>query len=97
MFIKKQAGMTMGSEVWMIILVTMVVSVTLAMPAAAAKLKINIGSTYGPHVPAHFGQVKFKELVEQRSKDEMKVLMTSAICGKSKAFMFRLINQEILK
>lgn len=65
----------MRSKVWMVILVTMVVGVALAIPAAAAKLKINIGSTYGPDAPAHFGQVKFKELVEQRSKGEMEVLI----------------------
>jgi tripartite ATP-independent transporter DctP family solute receptor len=50
--------------------------VCMAGPAAAgAKIKINIGSTYGPDAPVHFGQVKFKELVEQRSKGEMEVLI----------------------
>jgi tripartite ATP-independent transporter DctP family solute receptor len=44
-------------------------------PGEAAKVKINIGSTYGPDAPVHFGQVKFKELVEQRSKGEMEVLI----------------------
>ena len=44
-------------------------------PSDAAKIKINIGSTYGPDAPVHFGQVKFKELVEQRSKGEMEVLI----------------------
>jgi tripartite ATP-independent transporter DctP family solute receptor len=44
-------------------------------PGEAAKIKINIGSTYGPDAPVHFGQVKFKELVEQRSKGEMEVLI----------------------
>jgi len=44
-------------------------------PSEAAKIKINIGSTYGPDAPVHFGQVKFKELVEQRSKGEMEVLI----------------------
>ena len=43
-----------------------------ALPAAAG-MKINIGSTYGPDAPVHFGQVKFKELVEQRSKGDMQV------------------------
>jgi tripartite ATP-independent transporter DctP family solute receptor len=46
-----------------------------AQPGQAAKMKINIGSTYGPDAPVHFGQVKFKELVEQRSKGEMEVLI----------------------
>jgi tripartite ATP-independent transporter DctP family solute receptor len=47
----------------------------LHQPAAAAKLKINIGSTYGPDAPVHFGLVKFKELAEQRSKGDMEVLI----------------------
>ncbi len=47
----------------------------LPQPAAAAKMKINIGSTYGPDAPVHFGMVKFKELVEQRSKGDMEVLI----------------------
>jgi len=46
-----------------------------ALPGEAAKMKINIGSTYGPDAPVHFGLVKFKELVEQRSKGEMEVLI----------------------
>jgi tripartite ATP-independent transporter DctP family solute receptor len=44
----------------------------MAFPATAG-MKINIGSTYGPDAPVHFGQVKFKELVEQRSKGDMQV------------------------
>jgi tripartite ATP-independent transporter DctP family solute receptor len=44
----------------------------LALPAGAG-MKINIGSTYGPDAPVHYGQVKFKELVEQRSKGDMQV------------------------
>ena len=36
-------------------------------------MKINIGSTYGPDAPVHFGQVKFKELVEQRSNGQFQV------------------------
>lgn len=55
------------------IMVGMFLSVSLALPAAAAKLKMNIGSTYGPDAPVHFGLEKFKELVEQRSKGEMEV------------------------
>ena len=50
----------------------------IALPAAAG-MKINIGSTYGPDAPVHFGQVKFKELVEQRSKgDSSRSRSTSA-------------------
>ena len=45
--------------------------VALAVVPATAGMKINIGSTYGPDAPVHFGQVKFKELVEQRSKGDM--------------------------
>ena len=44
----------------------------MAFPATAG-MKINIGSTYGPDAPVHVGQVKFKELVEQRSKGDMQV------------------------
>jgi tripartite ATP-independent transporter DctP family solute receptor len=58
----------------MVTLGVLVVSLSLAIPASA-KMKINIGSTYGPDAPVHFGQVKFKELVEQRSKGEMEVLI----------------------
>jgi TRAP-type transport system periplasmic protein len=61
-------------KVRMVTLGVLVVSFSLAIPASA-KMKINIGSTYGPDAPVHFGQVKFKELVEQRSKGEMEVLI----------------------
>ena len=61
-------------KVRMVTLGVLVVSLSLAIPASA-KMKINIGSTYGPDAPVHFGQVKFKELVEQRSKGEMEVLI----------------------
>lgn len=50
-----------------------VLGVALAALPASAGMKINIGSTYGPDAPVHFGQVKFKELVEQRSKGDMVV------------------------
>ncbi len=50
-----------------------VVGIALAVLPASAGMKINIGSTYGPDAPVHFGQVKFKELVEQRSKGDMQV------------------------
>jgi tripartite ATP-independent transporter DctP family solute receptor len=65
----------MKRKSWMFILMAIVAGLSLAMPAAAAKVKINIGSTYGPDAPVHFGQVKFKELVEQRSKGDMEVLI----------------------
>jgi len=65
----------MKRKVWMFVLVALVASLALAMPAVAAKVKINIGSTYGPDAPVHFGLVKFKELVEQRSKGDMEVLI----------------------
>jgi tripartite ATP-independent transporter DctP family solute receptor len=50
-----------------------VLGVALVALPVAAGMKINIGSTYGPDAPVHFGQVKFKELVEQRSKGDMQV------------------------
>jgi tripartite ATP-independent transporter DctP family solute receptor len=65
----------MKSKAWMVALVASVASLALATPAAAAKVKINIGSVYGPDAPVHFGLVKFKELVEQRSKGDMEVLI----------------------
>ena len=65
----------MTRKAWMFALMALVASLALAMPAAAAKVKINIGSTYGPDAPVHFGLVKFKELVEQRSKGDMEVLI----------------------
>ncbi len=65
----------MTQKTWWMLLVVVCASIALAMPAGAAKIKINIGSTYGPDAPVHFGQVKFKELVEQRSKGEMEVLI----------------------
>jgi TRAP-type transport system periplasmic protein len=56
---------------WGLLVVALAI-LALAAPAAAG-MKINIGSTYGPDAPVHFGQVKFKELVEQRSKGDMVV------------------------
>lgn len=43
----------MRSKVWMVILKTMVFIIILAMPAAAAKLKIIISSTFGMDAPFH--------------------------------------------
>jgi len=45
-----------------------------ALPAAAG-MKINVGSTFGPGAPVYKGQEKFKELVEQRSKGEFEVFV----------------------
>jgi len=63
----------MRPKTWMFVLAVFVASLALAMPAAAVKVKINIGSVYGPDAPVHFGLEKFKELVEQRSKGDMEV------------------------
>ena len=71
---------------WMFLLTMFVACFALAMPAAAAKMKINIGSTYGPDAPVHFGMVKFKELVEQRSKGEIEVLVHVAYGGEREVF-----------
>jgi TRAP-type transport system periplasmic protein len=54
-------------------LVVACATVALALPAGAAKVKMNIGSTYGADAPVHFGLVKFKELAEERSKGEFEV------------------------
>src|SRR5574341_111570 len=58
-----------------ILLFAAILSLALVLQPAEAKTKINIGSTYGPDAPVHFGLVKFKELVEQRSKGDMEVLI----------------------
>ncbi len=63
----------MRPKTWMLVLAVLVASLALAMPVAAASVKINIGSVYGPDAPVHFGLEKFKELVEQRSKGDMEV------------------------
>jgi tripartite ATP-independent transporter DctP family solute receptor len=65
----------MTRTIHLLALAIAIVALAAPLPAAAAKIKINIGSTYGPDAPVHFGQVKFKELVEQRSKGEMEVLI----------------------
>ena len=59
----------------MVMLFAAILAVALVLQPAEAKTKINIGSTYGPDAPVHFGLVKFKELVEQRSKGDMEVLI----------------------
>ena len=65
----------MRRSLQVIVLFAAVVTLALSVQPAAAGIKINIGSTYGPDAPVHFGQVKFKELVEQRSKGDMQVLI----------------------
>jgi tripartite ATP-independent transporter DctP family solute receptor len=62
----------MYSRRWTVLL-GFCLSLALVIPANAAKLKMNVGSTYGPDAPVHFGLEKFKELVEQRSKGDMEV------------------------
>ena len=56
-----------------LVLLAAILAVALMLQPVEAKMKINIGSTYGPDAPVHFGMVKFKELVEQRSKGDMEV------------------------
>jgi TRAP-type transport system periplasmic protein len=63
----------MKLRMWMAALCIAVLGAALVVVPASAGTKINIGSTYGPDAPVHFGQVKFKELVEQRSKGDMVV------------------------
>ncbi len=47
----------------------------LTLPVEAAKLKINIGSIYPAEGPVHLGLVKFKEIVQQRSKGEIEAVV----------------------
>jgi TRAP-type transport system periplasmic protein len=66
----------MRAKVGMALVVAAIASlVWMGGPAMAASIKMNIGSTYGPDAPVHFGLVKFKELTEQRSKGDMEVLI----------------------
>jgi tripartite ATP-independent transporter DctP family solute receptor len=65
----------MRPRIHLLVLALVMLALAAPLPATAAKVKINIGSTYGPDAPVHFGQVKFKELLEQRSKGEMEVLI----------------------
>jgi hypothetical protein len=44
----------------LMVLCIAVLGVALVALPATAGIKINIGSTYGPDAPVHFGQVKFK-------------------------------------
>jgi TRAP-type C4-dicarboxylate transport system substrate-binding protein len=62
-----------GKKGWFILALAIVGLVTAGPTASDAKMKINIGSTYGPDATVHFGQVKFKEMVEQPGKGEMEV------------------------
>jgi tripartite ATP-independent transporter DctP family solute receptor len=71
-----------------LVLCVAVVGVALAALPVAAGTKINIGSTYGPDAPVHFGQVKFKELVEQRSKGvfQVQIHVGGAMGGEREVF-----------
>ncbi len=53
----------------------LVVALVAVAPVHAAKMKVNVGSTFGPGAPVYKGQEKFKELVEQRSKGDIEVLV----------------------
>jgi tripartite ATP-independent transporter DctP family solute receptor len=57
------------------VLLAGILAVSLAPMDAAAKMKVNMASSYGPGAPVHFGLEKFKELVEKRSNGEMEVLI----------------------
>lgn len=46
----------------------------LAVPAMA-KMKVNVGSSFGPGAPVYEGELKFKELLEKRSNGEIEVLV----------------------
>ena len=65
----------MKSRMWMAVLCIGVLGVVLAAMPASAGMKINVGSTFGPGAPVYKGQEKFKELVEQRSKGAIEVLV----------------------
>ncbi len=52
-----------------------ILALSMVPPEAAAKMKVNMASSYGPGAPVHFGLEKFKELVEKRSKGEMEVFI----------------------
>ena len=57
----------MGTRAKFFVLLGVLLALALTVQPTTAGVKINIGSTFGPDAPVHFGQVKFKELVEQRS------------------------------
>lgn len=65
----------MFSKVKVMLLLVALLGLALAVSPASAGVKINIGSTYGPDAPVHFGLEKFKELAEARSKGNIQVLI----------------------
>ena len=64
----------MGRKLLLSTLALMVCIGLMAGPAMA-KMKINVGSTFGPGAPVFKGQLKFKELLEKRSNGEIEVLI----------------------
>lgn len=65
----------MKSRRWIVVLWIAVLGAVLTMAPAIAGMKVNVGSTFGPGAPVYKGQEKFKELVEQRSKGQIEVLI----------------------
>lgn len=60
---------------FLLLTLALAVCVSLAAGPALAKMKINVGSTFGPGAPVFKGQLKFKELLEKRSNGEIEVLI----------------------
>jgi tripartite ATP-independent transporter DctP family solute receptor len=64
----------MSRKLFVIALAALFAIGLLAVPAMA-KVKFNVGSTFGPGAPVYQGQLKFKELLEKRSNGEIEVLI----------------------
>lgn len=65
----------MRVRVGMMTLAVAILALALGVLPAVAGMKVNVGSTFGPGAPVYKGQEKFKELVEQRSKGAIEVLI----------------------
>lgn len=65
----------MRVRVGMMALAVAILALALGVLPAVAGMKVNVGSTFGPGAPVYKGQEKFKELVEQRSKGAIEVLI----------------------
>ena len=66
----------MRGKIVLVVAAAAILGLALSIPSGAgAKMKINVGSTFGPGAPVYKGQEKFKELVEQRSKGEIEVFI----------------------
>jgi C4-dicarboxylate-binding protein DctP len=66
----------MRGKIALVLAAAAILGLVLSIPSGAgAKMKINVGSTFGPGAPVYKGQEKFKELVEQRSKGEIEVFI----------------------